>query len=122
MDALARRFEDRAHESNGGAFAVGAGDMDHRRQAPLGVIERGEKALDAVERKIDTLGMQRQEPRQHGVERRGFGLPVAHVTAGSGARSARCSGAVAGDLVNSRHNSAIVPRNSRRSTTMSTMP
>ncbi len=122
MHALARRLEDRAHEGDGRAFAVGAGDVDDRRQAPLRMIERGEKPLDAIERKIDALGMQRQEPRQHGVERRGLGLPIAHVTAGSGAGNARCSGALAGDLVNSRHNFAMVPRNSWRCTTMSTMP
>ena len=82
----------------------------------------GEQPLDAIKRQIDTLGMERQEPRQHGVERRGFGLPIAHETAGSGARSARSSGALAGDFVNSRHNFAMVPRNAWRSTTMSTMP
>ena len=73
MNALARRFEDRAHEGDGRAFAVGAGDMDHRRQPPLRMIERGQQPLDAVERQIDALGMQRQQPRQDGVDRRGVG-------------------------------------------------
>ena len=32
------------------ALAVGAGDVDHRRQRALGVAERGEQPLDAAER------------------------------------------------------------------------
>ena len=60
MHALARRFQDRAHESDGRSLAVGAGDMDHRRQPPLRMIERGKEPLDAIERQIDALGMQRQ--------------------------------------------------------------
>ena len=69
MHALAGRFQDRAHEGDGRAFAVGAGDMDQRRQLLFGMIERGKQALDAVERQVDALGMQRQEPRQDGVDR-----------------------------------------------------
>ena len=43
VHALAGRFQDRAHEGDGRALAVGAGDMDHRRQFALGMAERGEQ-------------------------------------------------------------------------------
>ena len=39
MHALAGRFEHRAHERDGRALAVGAGDMDDRRQFPLRMAE-----------------------------------------------------------------------------------
>ena len=59
MHALARGFQDRAQEGDGRALAVRAGDMDHRRQFALGMLERGEQALHAIERQVDALGMQR---------------------------------------------------------------
>ena len=121
MHALARRFEDRAHECDGRALAVGAGDMDHRRQLPLRMIERGQKPRHALEREIDALGMQRQQPRQHGVERRGMpAIRCAHAGAGAGRRAAAARSA--GALVRSRQSLAIVVRRSWRCTTMSTMP
>ena len=48
MDALARRLQHRAQEGDGRALAVGAGDMDHRRQPVLRVAEALEQPLDAV--------------------------------------------------------------------------
>src|SRR6185437_2257046 len=66
---FSRSFQDCAHEGDGGALAVGAGDMDHRRHFSLWVIERREQALHAIERQIDTLGMQRGEPREDRVNR-----------------------------------------------------
>ena len=66
MNALTAGLEDRAHESDGGALAVGAGDMDHRRQSAFGMAERGEQAPHPVEREIDAFGMQRGEPRNEG--------------------------------------------------------
>ncbi len=65
---LAGRLEDRPHERDRRAFAVGAGDMDHRRQPPFRMIERGQKALDAAERQVDAFGMQREKPRQDRVD------------------------------------------------------
>src|SRR6202451_1701375 len=118
MHALAGRFEDRAHEGNGRAFAVGAGDMDQRRQFLFRMIERGKQALDAIERRVDALGMQRQQSRQDGIDCRRAGTR-AHAGAG---RLARDCGTLAGALVNSRHSFAMVAFLSRRSTTMSTMP
>ena len=119
VHALAGRFEDRAHEGNGRAFAVGAGDMDQRRQFLFRMIERGKQALDAIERQVDALGMQRQEPRQDGVDRPRAGTRRTH--AGAGRLASDC-GTLAGALVNSRHSLAIVARISWRCTTMSTMP
>jgi hypothetical protein len=63
VDAAAARLQHRAHEGDGGALAVGAGDVDHRRHALLGVAERIEQPPHAVERKVDPLGMQRQQTR-----------------------------------------------------------
>ena len=60
MHALARRLQHRAQEGDGRALAVGAGDMDHRRQLRSGWPSAREQPLDAVERQIDALGMQRQ--------------------------------------------------------------
>ena len=68
VHALARGFQDRAQERDGRALAVGAGDMDHRRQFALGMIERGEQPLHAIERQVDALGMQRDQPRDDGVD------------------------------------------------------
>ena len=99
MHALAGRFKNRAHEGDGRAFAVGAGDMDQRRQFLFGMIERGKQALDAIERQIDALWMQRQEPRQNGVDCRRAGTR-AH--AGAGRLASDC-GTLAGALVKSRH-------------------
>ena len=63
VNGQTRRLQDRAHEGDGRALAVGAGDMDHRRQRPLRIAERIEHAPHPIERKIDQLGMQRREPR-----------------------------------------------------------
>ena len=60
MHALTCGLEDRAHEGDGRALAVGAGDMNHRRQMPLRMIERVEDARHPIEPEIDALGMQRQ--------------------------------------------------------------
>ena len=49
MDAFARRFEKGAQIGDGRALAVGAGDMDDRRQPVLRPPELLEQALDAVE-------------------------------------------------------------------------
>ena len=44
--------------------------MEHRRQLALGMAERGQQPLDAVEHEVDALGMQRQQPFEDGVARR----------------------------------------------------
>jgi hypothetical protein len=35
--------------------------MDHRWQFSLGMIKRGEQPLNAIEREVDALGMQRSQ-------------------------------------------------------------
>ena len=68
MHALPRGLEDRAHERDGRALAVGAGKLaNHRRQAPFRLAERGEEALDAAEREIDAFRVQRQQSREDGL-------------------------------------------------------
>ena len=64
-----RSRQDRAHESDRRALAVGAGDMDGRRQPPLGISEGRQNAPHSIERQVDALGMQRGEPRNDGVDR-----------------------------------------------------
>ena len=75
VDAQARRLTDRAQESNGRTLAVGAGNVNDRRQATLGMIQCREDAMHPRQIEIDTLGVQRREPRQQTVEiaRRGCG-------------------------------------------------
>ena len=76
MHALPRSLQHGAHEGDGRSLAVGAGDMDHRRQPALGMAERIEDAPHAAERQVDALGMQREQARQdrvdvgHGEERK----------------------------------------------------
>ena len=43
------------------ALAVGAGDVNHRRQAILRIAELGQQRLDTAERKVDQPRMQRLE-------------------------------------------------------------
>ena len=59
MDAQAGGLQDRAQIGDGRALAVGAGDMDHRRQLGFGMIEPLQQALHAIEAEIDPLRMQR---------------------------------------------------------------
>ena len=77
------RFQHRAAEGAGRALAVGAGDMDHRRQLALGMIELIEQPQDAVQHQIDLLGMKRQQPFEDRVATRRRGWPF---TLGAGRR------------------------------------
>ena len=60
MHPLLCRLQDRAHERDGGAFAVGAGHMNEWRQTPFGMSEQSQEPFDAIEFQVDPLGMQRQ--------------------------------------------------------------
>ncbi len=66
VDALARGLQHGAQEGDRGALAVGARDMDDRRQRAFGIAERIEQPLHAAERKIDCAGMKRKKPRENG--------------------------------------------------------
>ena len=69
VNSFAGGFERRAHERDGGTFAVGAGYMNGRRQSPLRIVERAEEPLDAIEGKIDPFWIKRQKARQYGIHR-----------------------------------------------------
>jgi hypothetical protein len=67
MDPLAPGLEPGADHGERRALAVGAGDVDHRRQVAFGVAERRQEPPDPVQRQVDDLGMQRHHPREDGV-------------------------------------------------------
>ena len=69
MDSQARRFQDRAQIGERRTLAIGAGDVDHRRQLTFGMIEPLQQKLHAIEAEIDPLGMQRGQPRDQPIER-----------------------------------------------------
>src|SRR5205807_562207 len=98
--------------------AVGAGDMDHRRQLFLRVTERGEQPFDAAQRQVDLLRVQLRQPRQH---------PVAGQWSGHGAILPSYGGAGSATLTSARCGSrnnermrARVACSSARGTTWST--
>src|SRR5262245_63650605 len=68
MHAQARRFEDRADERDGRALSIGPGDMNHRRQLAFRMPDRGQQPPHAIERKIDQLGVQREQPLDDGID------------------------------------------------------
>ena len=61
VHALARRLQHGLEVGRGRALAVGAGDVDDGRQAILRVAELGQQPLDAAERKVDQLRVQRPQ-------------------------------------------------------------
>ena len=126
MHLLTRRLEDCARKGDRRTFSIGAGDMDHRRQPPLGMIERGQKPLDAIKRQIDPPRVKRKQPCRHSVDRSGFGPRSTHAGAGrltgGGGATAGAAAGEGGAFINMRHRRATVARRSWRCTTMSTMP
>src|SRR6266403_4509837 len=136
VDSQARRFQNRPQVSNRRALAVGAGDVNDRRQLALGMPEPRQQPMHPLEIEIDAFGMQGRQPRDQFAERRWFCRRRVHAWGAGGATSAAdtiwaglagCgagfeAGSIAGDVVNSRHSRASVGRRSWRCTTMSTMP
>ncbi|TPV97395.1 MAG: hypothetical protein USCAAHI_03222 [Beijerinckiaceae bacterium] len=61
MNALSRRFENGAHESNRRTLAIRSRDMNDRRQARLRRSERGKQPLDPPKREFDRLAMQSEK-------------------------------------------------------------
>ena len=61
VHALARRLQHGLEVGDGRALAVGAGDVDDGRQAGFRVAELGQQPLDAAERQVDQLRMQRPQ-------------------------------------------------------------
>ena len=136
VDAQACCFERRAQIGDRRAFAVGARDMDHRRQLGFRMIEPRQQAVHAIEAEIDALRMQGRQPRDQFTERPGIGGRQVHAWGAAGTASGVgtiCAGSTtcgegfeaassAGDLVRIRHSRASVGRISWRCTTMSIMP
>ncbi|MNC74597.1 hypothetical protein D3C75_1259790 [compost metagenome] len=61
MDAQTRRLGDGPDQGDGRALAVGAGDMDHRRQLVLRIAQRRTKGPHPLQRQVDALRMAGQK-------------------------------------------------------------
>src|SRR5262249_46046046 len=128
MDLEPLCLQHRAREGTGRTLAVGAGDMDDRRQPVLRIAKVGEKTLDAVENEIDPLRRKGRKPFE---DRVALGGAEAHgARAGSTAVRAStvrvCGG---GSFAFGRERRIsrctrreITVRSSWRCTTMSIMP
>ena len=96
MHPVARRLEDRAHEGDQRPFAVGARDMDHRRQPVLRPAELVQQIHGPAEGQVDLLGVQRHQPRQYGVAAarvlrvRGQGQPICGDASSADSASSDC--------------------------------
>ena len=137
VDAQAGRFQDRAQIGDRRTLAIGAGDMNHRRQPAFGMIEPLQQPMHPLQTEIDPLRMQRGQPRDQFAERqRRVGRRRVHAWGAAGATSAADTiwagmsiggagfdtASTAGDFVSNRHSRASVGRRSWRCTTMSIMP
>ena len=108
MNAAARGFEDRAHERNGRALAIGAADGHDRPGRPD--IKHAADLLDAVEAERDRLRMQLLQVREPLLQ--GFRFQMIDGT----------NQTAAGSRNNSVMRLASLSRISRRSTIMSIAP
>ena len=68
MDAQPLRFGDGAQEGDGRALAIGAGDVDRRRQSILGVAQGLADPQHAFEIEIDQLGVKGFQPFKRRIE------------------------------------------------------
>src|SRR6185312_5099108 len=107
VDALAGGFEERAHERDRRAFAVGARDMDDVRHLVLRIAKLAQEALHPVEGQVDQFRVQAEKPRQNRIDL-GFGF--------------RAHAALAPRRRNRPMIRASWSRRSLRCTTRSTMP
>src|SRR5262249_34261524 len=97
MHRIAAGFETGAQRRDRRSLAVRAGDVNDGRHLVLGIAERGEQALDPVERQcvavdgVDPLRMQSTEPLQYSVaaEHR---LYSAALESGTGSVASLCTG------------------------------
>jgi hypothetical protein len=62
VTGLSRRLDPCADHGQCAALAIGAGNMDHRRQPVLRIAQRVQQPPHAVERQVDDLGVQRHHP------------------------------------------------------------
>ncbi len=65
MNAQAGGCQNRAQVCDRRTLAIGAGDMNDRRQLALGMVEPLQQPLHPLQTKIDTPGVQRGQPRHH---------------------------------------------------------
>ena len=127
MHAQARRFENGAQISDRRTLAVGAGNVNDRRQPPFGMIELPKQPMHPRQIEIDRLRVQRGEPRNQFAERRRrlcrrrvhAGVAAGAVSAPDAAGAGNAivdegfaTVSIAGDLLKSRHSRASVERNS----------
>ena len=94
---LAGRLKTRADHGQSAAFAVGSGNMHHRRQTGMRVVHGLEQPPNAVKGQVDYLGVQRHHPLEDDVGSCcGHGAVLAASfavsTAGSAAGAAGASG------------------------------
>ncbi len=78
MHLQSGRLEDRAQVRDRRSLAVGAGDVDDRRQLAFGMIEPSQDARHPVEREIDLFRMQLRHPCDDVAERWLRGRARAH--------------------------------------------
>ncbi len=96
MHAQAGRFPHRAEEGAGAALAVGAGNMDHRRQVAFGRTKLGQQRGQAVEAEVDQPGMQPVQAGDQALDPAGGGRARFDVGPGRGRRRGLCAEGVAG--------------------------
>ena len=89
VHALAGCLQHGLQQRGGGALAVGAGDVDDRRQAVVRVAEPGQQRLDAAERQIDAPRVQRLHLGQQ-IVARAHGAPCSMPTGGQTPRRFGC--------------------------------
>ena len=97
MHRMAARFQHGAGEGADRTFAVGAGDVNDRRQFAFGMAEIGQQPQDPIQHQVDLLGMECQKPFENCVA-----LGDAHEARplGAGARNAlTCTTAGAGNRI-----------------------
>ena len=70
MNLKARLFENGPDIGNGGALAVGSGDVDDRRQIFFRISQPRQNPLHALKAEINDFGMQREQPVQYGITAR----------------------------------------------------
>ena len=97
VDPAAGRLQHGRQHGQRAALAVGAGDVDHRRQPPLGMAQGRQQALDPAEREIDALGVERVQAGQDQVTGAARHAPHPHEPRRAGWRRRHLPGRHLGD-------------------------
>ena len=89
VNAQLRGFQNRPQIRDRRTLAIGAGDVNHRRQLAFGMFEPLQQKLHPLQTQIDAIGMQRRQPRDQFAERLiAFGRWCVHAWGAAGATSA----------------------------------